>query len=55
MREADELVEPDEDKRNPQRCTGSPFTCPCEGCLAFRYDYDEEERERESEEGQESA
>lgn len=51
----DDLVEPEEDKRSPQRCTGYPFACPCEACLAFRYDYDDAERERESEEGQEAA
>jgi hypothetical protein len=53
MSYADDLLEPEEDE-NPQRCTGDPFTCPCEACQAFRIDI-EADRERESDEGQEAA
>ena len=50
----DDLLEPDEDEPNPQGCTGDPFTCPCEVCVAFRIDM-EADREKGADKGQDDA
>ena len=52
----DDLLEPDdeENEQNPEVCTGDPFTCPCESCLAFRIDL-EADRAGEIDDGHEAA